>query len=516
MYKVSTNYEILAESPGRHVYCKIVAGGTTYLDDRIIKFELDDLAYPEYYTIGTACSSRFSFTVRYTDALQVHDMVQPYISFDNKEWCPMGVFFVSRRYVRGSYASITCYDMMYSLNMEYVPSIQAPTTAVALFRDICSQHKIPCVSGDWMSYRVLKLPKGFTVREVLGFIASMASSTIKFDREGKLWVRRLGNSENQSFLEDGNCIDINRNLNDSGIRGIRFDTGDDVTVYGEDTELTCVDVYNPIIAPDVASAAYYMQKNFSFYGAEIKMQGLPYIEAGDRVTFTHSIPGQTLREIVTLMACEIVYTYDGALTATLYSRCKSYSDSTVHKEDLKTAINDVRAALGNVCLTTVNKGDITVNSSYTIVANFEFETAAKNTFAQVDLNFTVYTTADSTLSVRVMVNGTEAARQAVHKTTGGKRELVHYYYLADKLPKGKNVITLLLSSLGSDAKIIANQLMATMVGKGTEGGDGGNYRDRISFFETVPSVAITSGGIKIAGIAETHSVNCETESTETE
>lgn len=498
MYKVSTNYEILAESPGRHVYCKIEAGSATYLDDRIIKFELDDLAYPEHYTIGTACSSRFSFTVRYTDELQVHDMVKPYISFDNREWCPMGVYYVSRRYVRGAYASITCYDMMYSLSMEYVPSIQAPTTAAELYRDICSQHNIPCESGDWMIHRVLKLPKGFTVQEVLGFIASIASSTAKFGRNGKLRIRSSGDLNNVSFLEEENCMDINRNLNESKIRGIRFDTGDDVTVYGEDTELTCVDVYNPIITPDVASAAFHMQKNIPFYGAEVKMQGLPYMEAGDRVTFTHSVPGQTIREIVTLMACEIVYTYDGALTATLYSRCKSYSDSTVHKEDLKTAINDVRAALGNICLTTTNKEDITVGSSYAIAANFEFETAAKNTFAQVDLNFTVYTAADSTLSVRVMVNGTEAARQAVHKTTGGKRELVHYYYLADKLPKGKNVITLLLSSLGSDAKIIANQLMATMVGKGSEGGDGGNYRDRISFFETVPPTPITSGFIKAA------------------
>lgn len=500
MYEVSTNYEILAESPGRHVYCKIVAGGKTYLDDRIIKFELDDLAYPEHYTIGTACSSRFSFTVRYTDALQVHDEVKPYISFDNKEWCPLGVFYVSRRYVRGSYASIICYDMMYSLNMEYVPSIELPATAADLYRDICSQHKIPCGSGDWMIHRILKLPKGYTVREVLGFIASMACSCAKFGRDGKLRMRSLGDTDNLSYVEEANCIDIKRNLNSSKIRGIRVDTGNDVTVYGEDTELTCLDVYNPIISPDIAETNLQMLKLFSFYGAEIKMQGLPYIEAGDRVWFTHSVPGQTIKEVVMLSACEIVYTYDGALTATLYSRGKSYSDSTVHKEDLKTAINDVRAALGNICLTTMNKEDITIGGYYAEVAKFEFETAARNTFAQVDLNFTVYTAADSTLSVRVVVNGTEAARYAVHKTTGGKRELVHYYYLADKLPKGKNVITLLLGSLGSDAKIIANQLIATMIGKGTAGGDSGNYRDRISFFETVPSVAVASAGIKMAGI----------------
>lgn len=511
MYDASIKYQILAESPGRHVYCKIVAGGKTYLDDRIVKFEFDDLAYPEYYTIGTACSSRFSFTVRYTDALQVHDEVRPYISFDNEEWCPLGAFFVSRRYVRGQYASITCYDMMYSLNMEYIPSIEAPTTAAELFRDICSQHHIPCVSGDWMLYQVKKLPKGFTVREVLGFIASIACSSVKFNRDGKLWVRRLGNLDNQSFLEEANCMDINRNLNESKIRGIRFDTGDDVTVYGDDTELTCIDVYNPIIEPDVASAAFAMIKNFPFYGAEIKMQGLPYIEAGDRVTFTHSVPGQTIREIVTLVACEVVYTYDGALTATLYSRCKSYSDSTVHKEDLKLAVENLRSTLGNICLKTANKEEIVLNSTYKTVANFEFKTMARNTFAQIDLNFTVYSATDSTLSVRVLINGTEAAREAVHKTTGGKRELVHYYHLAEKLPKGKNVIALMLSSVGAEAKIAANQLIATMIGRGMGGGDSGNYRDRISFFEVAPTIVSVKPTIKVVGISETYNKILTTE-----
>lgn len=513
MYDASIKYQVLAESPGRHVYCKIIAGGKTYLDDRIVKFEFDDLAYPEYYTIGTACPSRFSFTVRYTDALEVHDEVRPYISFDNEEWCPLGTFFVSRRYVRGKYASITCYDMMYSLNVEYVPSIEAPTTAAELFRDICSQHNIPCESEDRMSYHVNKLPKGFTVREVLGFIAAMAHATAKFNHSGKLCIRSANDPMNQSYLDEANCMDINRNLNESKLRGIRFDTGEDVTVYGEDTELSCVDVYDPIIEPDVAAAAFAMVKNFPFYGAEIKMQGLPYIEAGDRVTFTHSVPGQTIREIVTLVACEVVYTYDGSLTATLYSRCKSYSDSTVHKEDLKSAVENLRSTLGNICMKNINKEEIVLDSAYKTVANFEFETTARNTFAQVDLNFTVYSAADSTLSVRVTINGNEAAHEAVHKTVGGKRELVHYYHLAEKLPKGKNVITLTLSSLGGEAKIAANQLIATMIGRGTGGGDSGNYRDRISFFEIFPTIASAKPAIKLMEISDTYD---KIQTTETE
>ena len=101
MTAVSDNFKKLAQQNGRYVYCKINAGGTVFLDDRIIEFDFDDVIHPDRFTIGTTCANRFCFSVVYNDELEVHDEVKPYISFDGKEWCPLGVFYVARRYVRG-------------------------------------------------------------------------------------------------------------------------------------------------------------------------------------------------------------------------------------------------------------------------------------------------------------------------------------------------------------------------------------------------------------------------------
>ena len=98
MVEVSENFRELAQKNGRHVYCRIEAGSVTsvpevFLDDRIIEFDFDDVAHPDWFTIGTTCANRFYFVVKYSGELNVNDRVLPYISFDNKEWCPLGIFY---------------------------------------------------------------------------------------------------------------------------------------------------------------------------------------------------------------------------------------------------------------------------------------------------------------------------------------------------------------------------------------------------------------------------------------
>ena len=137
MVEVSEKFRELAQKNGRHVYCRIEVGSVTsvpevFLDDRIIEFDFDDVAHPDWFTLGTTCANRFYFVVKYGGELNVRDRVLPYISFDNEEWCPLGIFYVSRRYVRDGYASIVCYDKMYSLDTDYVSSLPMPTDTVKI------------------------------------------------------------------------------------------------------------------------------------------------------------------------------------------------------------------------------------------------------------------------------------------------------------------------------------------------------------------------------------------------
>ena len=68
----------------------------------------------------------------------------------------------------------------------------------------------------------------------------------------------------------------------------------------------------------------------------------------------------------------------------------------------------------------------------------------------MDVNFTVDTSTADFLIVSVYVNGEKAERDAVQYMPGTGRELVHYYYLAENIPAGRNRIYVTLRTKTGD------------------------------------------------------------------
>lgn len=495
MVEVSEKFKRLAQQNGRHVYCKILAGNETFFDDRIVEFDFDDVAHPDWFTVGTACSNRFTFSVRYAGELNVRDEVKPYISFDNAEWCPLGVFYVARRYVRGKYASITCYDKMYGLNMEYVPSVEAPTTVDAVLRDACAAAGIEC--GDFgYPYAAKKIPEGCTVRDIIAFAAAMNQACAKFDRAGKLVFKRY-HGVLDFFLSEGNCTDCVRNMSHSVITCVKADTGEEILRGGDGAEISTLELYDPFMTQKRVDDLVKQLAPLSFYGAEIKMQGMPFLESGECIFFEEN-SGMAYA----IFLSEIEYHYDGALTAALYSKNKCDTDAAVHRNDLEAALEEIRNSLGNVCLKQVNENAVTISRKPEIVADFEFETKKRGAFAQIDINCTADMESGAALYVALYVNGAKISREAVHAAAGKERGLVHYYHLAADLPKGKNNIRAEFYTVGGTAAIEPYQLIATLVAKGLAGGGGESVRDRYTAYESVPRVAVNGTGFGLAGFSD--------------
>lgn len=501
MVNVSDNFKNLAKQPGRNVYCKIIAGNLTFLDDKILEFDFDDVTHPDWVTIGTVCANRFAFSVKYEEEIEVNTQVKPYISFDGEEWCPLGVFFVSRRYIRGNYASIICYDKMYSLDVDYASSLSTPTTTSALLREICSNHGIVCRDYGG-SYEVKKIPTDCTVRDMIGYIAAMNNGCAKFDRNGEL-VFIIYHSVEAFILYDENCMDLSRNLSSSIIRRISVNTGSEILESGDGSELSSIELYNPLMTQERLNAICTEMQLLKFYGAEIEMQGMPFLEAGEHIYLFEKRVG-----MFAIVVSEIEYHYDGALTAKLYSRNRNYSDPTVHRNDLEAALEELRISLGNVYKKQINESALSLSTTETTVAEFEFETKKENVFAQVDMNFTVDGGGSNTLLATVYVNG-EKARESVHTVNGSSRELIHFYYLAENLPKGNNTITVTLKTASGQMTIQSGQLIATLVAKGLAGGTQ-SVRDRQTVFEKIPTLTMKFGGFTFLELNE----NVQTEQEE--
>lgn len=492
MVQVTESFKNLAMQSGRTVYCKITAGSYTYFDDSIIEFDFDDIAHPDYFTIGLTCANRFAFSVRYQEDLGVGEEVKPYISFDGEEWCPLGVFFISRRYVRGSYASIICYDRMYTLDDDYSSSLSVPTTTSALLREICANYSLSCANyGE--DFAVSEIPAGCTVKDMIGYIAALNIGSAKFDRNGALALRPFAAAGFKFFLKDKYCMDIEKNMNFSQTRHIVVDTGDGVLEAGSGGELTTIEIYNPLMTQERLNSIRSKLTQVGFYGAEIEMQGMPFLEAGDFIDY---INGSNFEE---LALSELNYHYDGTLTAKLHSRNRSYSDPMVHKNELEAALAEIRTTLGNVYETHTNEAAIALSTAESDAAAFSFETKKSSAFAQIDVNFTVDGGGSNTLYAAVYVNG-EKKRESVHTVNGSSRELLHFHYLADNLPKGKNAVKITLRTASGSMTVQKGQLIATLVAKGLAGGTN-NIRDRQVVFDSVPLMTLKSKKYKIADFA---------------
>lgn len=481
MVSVSDEFLRLAQSSGRRVFCRIEAGNEVFLDDRILEFDFDDVVHPDWATIGTTCANRFSFSVRYDGELYVKDLVKPFISFDGEEWCPLGVFFVARRYVRGNYASITCYDMMYSLDMEYKSELSFPADAAAVLSEICAGYGIEC-GEQGGSYQVDKIPDGCTVRDMIGYIAGLNRANAKMDRSGALVFKTLTGTAS-FMLYDKNCWSIQRNMAPSVITCLKAKTEDGELVSGDGAEISTVEFYNPLMTQERLDELYHLFRPMSFYGADIEMQGMPFIEAGDTIQLHE---GKLLYH---LLVSEVEYHYDGGLSARLYSKNRSYSDAVVHTDDLKAAIEELRKMLRAFSFKHINDEQISIDETEQTVADFEFETTAK-AFAQLDVNATADGFTADFLIMRAYVNGEVAEHRAMQLMGGsGTRELVHFCWLAQNLPVGKNRITVTLQAKSGSAYILPSMLLATLVGHGGISGVG--VRDRLSFSEKMKGVKMS-------------------------
>ena len=469
MVNVSDRFIELAQKNGRSVWCRIVADGVEFLDDRIIDMDFDDVVHPDWFTIGTACANRLHFTAAYSGELSTGAEVRASISFDGEEWCPLGVFYIARRYVRGNYISVTAYDKMYSLDTDYRYFGELPVNSRQLLTNVCEAAGLECADTG-ISQTIETVPEGCTVRDMLGYIAGINCASAKIDRYGRFVMKR-SLSAIDFELQDRNCWEVQRNMGRSVVTCVKINTGDGELQAGNGAQISTVEQYNPLATQAMADAMYSMFKPFSYFGAELHMQGMPFLEAGDML---HFLDGKMLYGLV---ISEIEYSYNGGLSAVLYSRTRVNDEEP---GDLEKLLEQLLHTKNAVYYRRVNKEQIAVKDAPQIIADFEFE-STEDCFAQLDVNLTAKESTADHLIFLINVNGADVPRKIVQTMREGSN-LIHVYHLAEKLPAGKNRIYVTARTKTGDAYIGAGDMLATVVGHGIYG-NSGSQRDKLSLYE---------------------------------
>ncbi len=474
MVEVSAKFRELALANGRHVFCRITVGAEVFPDDRLLEFDFDDVTHPDWFTVGTACANRFHFRARFSGEIAVGEELRPYISFDGEEWCPLGVFYVSRRYVRGNVIGITAYDKLYSLDREYLYTGTIPTTSDVLLREICSAEGITLADGGH-PYEVAQLPEVCTVRDMIGYIAGLNGACAKIDRSGNLVLRSPDFNGLTEHISHLNCMDIQRNMTRSVVTCLMAQTETELLVAGSGAEISTLEMYNPLMTEERLQQMYSQFRPFGFFGADVEMQGLPYLESGEAILL---LDGAMAYPII---ISEIEFHYNGALSAVLYSRNKTYVDAVVHEDDLEETIAQLKKQFATVSMKQVNEEQRVIGTQQITAAEFAFD-AYSGGFAELHVNVSLTQSTADFVYFRIYVDGVEADRSIAHVPEDVSRTLVGVYHLEQNLTDGRHIITVTMQTGSGEAYILPKAMFAGLVVHGSGSGTGA-VRDKVGISE---------------------------------
>lgn len=459
MVKVSDAFKELALAAGREISCEIEVGDRLFRDENILGFEFTDVIHSEDMQFGTSCSNRFHFEVITDEYIPLSSVVRPYVLFEGcAERCPLGVFFISRRYRRKNRYSITCYDMMYRLDDDFRTELSFPCKAQELLQDICKTKEIATELTLDEDMICLNQPLQASFREVLGYLAGVDGRCAKFDRYGKLCFRELQKS-GMRILRD-NYFSLSLTQDPCEIRQIVMNTPQEQLSAGEGTKLTTYICDNPFATQESVNALYEKWKDFSYHGVELDMQGLPFIESGDVIEVQNDCDNGVFYGIVG----EYELIYDGALSATLYSRSKNPIDEfeagATEENQLEVLRDDMRVTSYSY----VNQKALTVNDGLVLVARLDLLSSAQ-TSASFFAQLLPLCSNDCRLELQYRLNDTKTEPIVTADIDGGKRLPLCLFNYFPVIAQGYSSISLYARAVCGSAYFPKNSVTAVASGQ---------------------------------------------------
>ena len=174
---------------------KVDVGGVSYGMDRIEGAELTQALFDAPGIGNTACAV-FTMTFHPTEAPPRMAQVRPYIrDVGDEAWTPLGVFWIDQRTEHEGRMEVTCYDVMLKAEKVWTPADgdQFPMTmeqaSKAIAAAIGTTVDDRCAFNS--AYTVDWPANGYTMREVLGYIAAAHGANWLVTAEGKLLLAPL-------------------------------------------------------------------------------------------------------------------------------------------------------------------------------------------------------------------------------------------------------------------------------------------------------------------------------------
>lgn len=241
--------------------------------------------------IGSTNSSYIEASIEYDKVLANREMAL-YCGIDS-EMIPMGIYKIMQEPTEDDgIISFKAYDRMRLLDKLYEPKVAIPNGFKNVVDDIAKQCGVT-VNFSYTGGTVRNYIKGYTCREIIGYIASMLGMFAYFDRQGVLnfgWYN-FGKPVEKTL---SSFWGLKKNSSDYKVTGVEFIVNSD-TRWLAGSEPNIIYCSNPLADLKDAENVYYgPMKDLTYRPAEISMLDDIRLDVTDVVKVT-LLDGTTIR-----------------------------------------------------------------------------------------------------------------------------------------------------------------------------------------------------------------------------
>ncbi|MDV7715289.1 gp58-like family protein [Oenococcus oeni] len=352
------------KAPQRTLDTVAMIDGTDYHTSDITSIAYDGGAFTgDTFSIGSTYENSVTITFSHLiEGFVQGQLVAPKIGVKlldgTFEYSPLGIFVISDDIEmdrNNDVTTIKAYDLMCMLEGTYTSKLAYPAKMTDVINEIASLSGVPVNSDDIarlpLMNNLVKAITGQTYRNAIGWIAQFYSGFALFDRDGKLTVRTINDTDYQidasQYLQGG----LTKNEAAYVIGGIQCQvtttttdsdgnsTDDTVTLQSGNSSGSQIVLTNNVMTQERLDAIWAKLQNLTFYPFSLNWFGNPAIEAGDWFALQ-----DTKGNRFNVPNCSYTMTFDGSFSAVSSAQqTATSSDIYSYNGDLTSAINKLRS-----------------------------------------------------------------------------------------------------------------------------------------------------------------------------
>lgn len=403
MYQSTAEFGNLVQQDSRTFKCLLTYDKVSITKVKSIKLTGGSEAEDDF-SLGSTMSQYIEVTIPAGNILIEGKEILLQIGMDVNgltEYIPMGYFTVGKPKKADDQITFTAYDRM--MNTERTFSMDGTTTnTVAVLKMIADVTGVPIVTTGLTAIS-MKVPKGYSCREVLSYVAQLHGAFAVCNRRGQI--------ELHTYVDSDYKVKPNRYWGNFEHNDYNFNVSKFVCFTGQDKNGKSISISsgsgarsvsfsNPFMTQTVLNNILASFKSFSYMPGTLKMMGDPCLDPWDILTVA-DLSGNTYK--VPIMKLE--WEFDGGLTYSVEAVGLSEEETNADYKGPQTKemeryyaqlvmidqamINKLDVDTANITYATIKKLDVVEENVQKIhgeVGNFKELTAANFTAANAKID----------------------------------------------------------------------------------------------------------------------------------